>query len=277
MKSRILLYAFLLWSVKCFGLDVKGIVINKRDKSGIAYVNIGIAGKNVGTVSDAMGGFVITIPENLGNDTLRFSCIGFIAQSIPIAQLRQMREVKIEMMEEVRELREVTISSKRIKKIRAGSNTTAKFFRSGLGPPDFGGEVGTKINIPRQGMLLDSVWFYLTDNTLEEVTLRLNIYPVKGNFPKPSLLTENVIIKIKGKRTGRIKVDLSHLNFKLSTDVIVTLELLDAGKQMKGSILLSQAPPYLEAMYYRQTSHDKIKSYRGGPMGIYFTGFKAED
>lgn len=258
----------------CQAQEIKGSVMEAVTKKGIPYVNIGIPGKGIGTVTDSKGDFELMIPDKYSSDTLWFSCIGFESKDIPIHGIQvAVNSLRVEMEERVRELKEIVVEVSKLKKVELGSKTTARFLMSGLGPPDYGGEVGTRINVPRRGVVLDSLYFCVVHNSLDTVVLRLNLYPTKGKFPKSTLLKDNIIIKVMGRKKGWISMDVFEFNIELHMDVVATLELV-AATSKKGSIMLSQAPPYLESMYYRKTSHDKIKVYRGAPMGIYFTAFR---
>jgi hypothetical protein len=249
-------------------LEVSGRVINAQTGEGIPYVNIGFLEKGIGTISNEAGFFVLSVPDELKGDTLHFSSLGYNKRKMVISEASKLT---VTMEPYVVQLNEVTVKGVKTKQVRFGSNTEAKFLRSGLGTGDLGGEIGTKINIPKRGIILDSLNFFLISNTLDTVLLRLNIYPVKGEFPKASLLSNNVIITVTGRRKGWIHKDLSSLNIELETDFIATLELIGHSKN-KGAIYFSQSPPYLAPMYYRNKSLDNVKKYKGGPMGIYFVG-----
>jgi len=56
---------------------IKGSLIDKTTKETLPYVNIGVIGKNLGTVSDINGNFKIELPKQHDNDTLRISMIGY--------------------------------------------------------------------------------------------------------------------------------------------------------------------------------------------------------
>ena len=60
----------------------RGRVLDSADRSAVPYVSIGIEGKNVGTMSDAEGNFVLPVADAAGNaDTLLFSCVGYAPEN----------------------------------------------------------------------------------------------------------------------------------------------------------------------------------------------------
>ncbi len=73
-------------SLVCFWLalslpaqSLQSTILDFNTREPIPFVNIGILGKNIGTVSDANGQFTLDIPqaEMVPSDTLRFSSIGY--------------------------------------------------------------------------------------------------------------------------------------------------------------------------------------------------------
>ena len=75
--SSITIVLCLLLTSYCYSQTIHGTVQNTTTKSPIGYVNIGIIGKNIGTVSDEKGNFVIELNDKYDKDSLKFSMIGF--------------------------------------------------------------------------------------------------------------------------------------------------------------------------------------------------------
>ena len=63
---------------------VQGTIVNAETGKPEPYVNVGILGQNLGTVSDRNGNFSIELMEQQLEDTLRFSCIGYQRLVIPL-------------------------------------------------------------------------------------------------------------------------------------------------------------------------------------------------
>ncbi|PCI59012.1 MAG: hypothetical protein COB34_04220, partial [Methylophilaceae bacterium] len=62
----IFLLVYYSWS---YGQDIyKGNISDGKSKEALAYVNLGIVGKNVGTVSDIYGNFKIELDQKYDND-----------------------------------------------------------------------------------------------------------------------------------------------------------------------------------------------------------------
>ncbi len=65
----------------------KGKVIDKEEKDALSYSNIFVFRKNIGTVSNNDGEFVLKIPESMSGDTIVVSCLGYRQQLFPVSQL----------------------------------------------------------------------------------------------------------------------------------------------------------------------------------------------
>lgn len=265
------LFFLLFVSTSSFAIQLSGTVVNSSSRVPIPYVNIGVPEKGVGTISDDNGRFKISIDNGLVGDSIRFSCIGYKPTFFTVKKLLTLNApIVIELMANNTLLREVVINAKKLKHGKVGSNTTAKFLISGLGIGDLGGEVGTRLRLKSRTIFIDSLHFFIAANSFDTVVFRLNIYPLKGAFPKSNVLKRNIIIPIIGKKKGWIHVDLDEDGLCLRDDFIATLELVAYSQQKKGGVYFSQSPPYLAPMYYRNKSQDVVKRFKGGPMGIYF-------
>jgi len=57
--------------------SINGVVIDENNNTSIPFVNIAVSGSYHGTVSNASGEFVLHLPNNLINEKITFSCIGY--------------------------------------------------------------------------------------------------------------------------------------------------------------------------------------------------------
>ena len=76
---RTLLFCFLFTiSYSLTGQTIlKGKLIDAETSSPLSYVNIGVIGKNVGTVSAFDGSFGLSVASKYDSDLLRISIIGY--------------------------------------------------------------------------------------------------------------------------------------------------------------------------------------------------------
>lgn len=246
-----------------------GVVLDNETGEPIQYASVGVLMKGIGTVTDLTGSFTLSLQHASPFDTLRISRVDYLHYDILVKDVVPGQIIRLS--QKVTLLEEVSIVDKKLKRKKIGSRTEANFLTSGFDWKDLGGEVGNQLNI-KDKMYFEKLYYYLRHNSFDTVVFRVNIYSVARNNPGKFLLNQNITSQVTMKRTGWIEVDLNHYNLVFREDVIVTLELIGRYPDRRGSILFSQAPPYLAPMYYRETSQDKIKRYRGGPMGIYIEG-----
>ena len=88
-----------------------GSVIDAKSKRALAYVNIGVKEKNIGTVSKEDGSFTINLPLEHQSDVLTFSMVGYHESNRPIKELSLDKNV-IELKEKSTLLEEVVITGK---------------------------------------------------------------------------------------------------------------------------------------------------------------------
>ena len=108
------IFFLLLISNMCFSqnLILKGTVKATNNKN-LAYVNIGIKNKNIGTISDKNGHFSIRINEENKSDSLSFSYLGYKQLTIKISDIVKKNISKFILNQELFSLDEVSIISKK--------------------------------------------------------------------------------------------------------------------------------------------------------------------
>jgi hypothetical protein len=92
--------------------SISGTVVNGSQQP-LAFVNIGIKGKNFGTCSDQHGRFSLLIPATLINDTLTFSLVGHLEEVIPVFFLTEQKEIKIRLRSAPVQLGEVSVTARK--------------------------------------------------------------------------------------------------------------------------------------------------------------------
>jgi hypothetical protein len=112
------LVLFLPGSVFC--QSFKGMVLKDETREGIGFVNVGIIGKNVGTVTDQLGNFNLVIDKRYDNDSLRFSLIGYEPKSYLVKDFRENSVKEILLKPKLYNLNEVTVTYRRGRGVRLG-------------------------------------------------------------------------------------------------------------------------------------------------------------
>lgn len=95
-------------SLKLPFIIFRGKIIDREEKDILPYVSISVLRKPLGTISNSDGEFVLKIPENLKQDTVLISCLGFRQYFQPISEINdtgyiiylqpfsvQLKEIKV--------------------------------------------------------------------------------------------------------------------------------------------------------------------------------------
>ena len=94
---------------------IRGQVMDFATRKPIMYVNIGILGSPIGTISNADGTFSITVTAQYSEDSLIFSMLGYAPKSIAVRQLADQINSSVFLTEKVTRLETVTITEKQRK------------------------------------------------------------------------------------------------------------------------------------------------------------------
>lgn len=87
----------------------KGKVTDKEEKDALPYSSIFVFRKNIGTVSNNDGEFVLKVPESMARDTIVVSCLGYRQQIFPISELTD-KEYAISLVTNSVQLKEIKVT-----------------------------------------------------------------------------------------------------------------------------------------------------------------------
>jgi hypothetical protein len=272
MKNK---FSLLLALVNIFGCiassysqTIKGKVTDYETGQPLSYVNVGIPGKNRGTVTDTIGTFELTLPNETESDSLVLSLIGYESVKIPIQQMNRQEFFQFRLKQHTYQMQEVMVSSKRYKFEKLGNQVQSKRKKVGIGRDQLGAELGTLIQLGSKPAYLEKASFYIAKNDYGKIRLRLNVYSFKDGSPGESLLNKPVYIETDIK-VGLWTVDLAEHNIALQGDFLVSLEYIqDMGFQgLYFSFDFNNAPSYLKAT--SQAEWKKIE-HNGRSVGASF-------
>lgn len=236
----------------------KGVVTDEESNQPVPYVGIGIINKANGTVSNIAGEFKIDLDARVTNDdTLKFSSIGFESKAFLVGELKNKFKdgsLSISLKKSVNQLKQVIVYSKRGNEKILGYETTSKLLGVGFSANEMGSQGGVRIPIKHQNTNIESLSFFIIQNTFEQLTFRVNIYEMNDGKPGNNILNENVIVKIGDKQSGKITVDLTAYNITVNQDVLITLEWLEA--RPAANAVLDVAAVLFGSAYFRPASQD---------------------
>jgi hypothetical protein len=258
MKHHIILL-FLAITCLLFGQNIyEGKIIDSNTKEPLAYVNIGIIERGLGTVSDRNGYFKIHLDEKYDEDTLRFSMIGYHNQDIKITDFKNKfsDSSTIALVQKIIELPEITIRKKNFKRRTLGRSTKNYSSRVGFVNNQLGSELGAIIKVKEVPAYVESINTYIVESTYDTLRFRVNFYDLKDGMPNNIIQKENIFFTTTLKK-GWLYVDLTKYDIVLKEDFCVTLEWLEDLGNGKLTFALLFKKPDITGHIIRHSSQDK--------------------
>ena len=216
------------WRTPAFAqFTLTGTVQVQRTQQPLPFVNIGIRGKNTGTVADANGAFQLQIPAERQLDTLTFSAVGYQEQSWALAQLRTRQPLTIQLVEKPTLLGEVVVRARHPKVQRIGTTTHNPFLWGQVQRKDSHDMVEFAKLIPLAGKPAEllQAHIFLRYPTEDSLTFRLNFYRADQDLPTTRLIEQAIVVRT-AVRNGWLTIDLAPYALALQTDFYLGFEFL---------------------------------------------------
>lgn len=225
IKTYHLIPAFIIYTSILCAQNIQGKLIDQNTKAPIPFANIGILGKNIGTVSDDEGNFTLEVPKTgwSASDTLRFSSIGY--QSVDFMMLHEKDLPKVVYLKPmILSLPTVVINPKKFKrpKVLGHRNNSPKmilYFQSNR----LGTELCNLIEVKKGSYYLKKAHFNIAQNKFGLLVFRVHVYENEGGKPGKNLLPKELIVTTDLK-SGVLSVDLAPHNLIVEHDFFLGLE-----------------------------------------------------
>lgn len=229
MRICTFLFLFIL-SFSLIGqyVEFSGKVVDIESKSPIAYVNIGVVGKNVGTVSDYQGDFTLTVASKFARDTMRISIIGYESINISVGVLQEQfnqRQV-IELKQRNLEIPEIVLVDHGLDAKTLGNRSSIRNLSLGFSTDTLGNEMAIRCKVRKKQSYLKNLSVYITNNPYDTLRFRVNIYDVKRGKPS-QLINLQPIYTATTITKGSHVVDLTPYNIVTSEDFFVSFEWIE--------------------------------------------------
>ena len=209
MKLKLLAPLLFLASQLLAQNNFQAIIADSNSKQPLAFVNIGVVNKNIGTVSDLDGFFSLKLNPTEKEDLIRFSMIGYKSYTENIASFvkKFSKGDTVFLKEEVLELSEIVLSENKWKRKTLGNKTKSKSISTGFTNNELGNEIGVIIPIKDAPTVLETFFFHINENQYRPLVFR----GLKEGLPHKSLVYENIIVKTSIK-SGMMSIDLRPYN-----------------------------------------------------------------
>jgi hypothetical protein len=252
---------------------ITGNVKDNNSNLNIAYVNIGVKNKNIGTITDKNGDFLLKLNEKINlKDSIYFSHLGYETYVKSVGDFLNASNYTIKLEPSSMALNEVVLSNSKPKKI-----VQKKLGRSskGFGLMHFNfytaydedvddrlsKEVGMKMKI-KHDSYIQGLSFNITSNDFKKIKFRINFYNLKNNIPEKLLNTKDIIFSIEKGFVGWFHVSLSEYDLFFEEnmeDIVVTIQWLESEKSHEKSkyFSISTAQAFSKKFFYREKAMDK--------------------
>jgi len=229
-----ILFAFLIGYPGAIHAQLRftGHVIDSEDKQPLAYVNIGIKQKNIGTVTSHDGSFTLDVPNKYAKDTITFSMIGYEGYDLPLQALESSKIHSINLVRKNTMLKEVTVAGQELKERRFGIKRRGLLihFADGMFNKNDSYEIGQLIKLGSTPAKLTSLNLYVLEPRDDSITFRINFYRYSDGQPAERVVDKNIVHKQAIKK-GWLQFNLADFDISLSGDVVATLEFMPQHKE----------------------------------------------
>jgi hypothetical protein len=223
MKTLPLFVMSLFLSLQFYGQTITGNVFDASNGEPLVYASIGVMETSVGTITDEKGNFKLEVKNLPNQSAVRFSMIGFKAQTFTIEELA-IKGNAIRLENETYKLPEIIVSpGGKLKDV--GTTSFSHKNICGWGGTDFGKgwEIGTKIDLGDTPKRLKSLHIRVYRQSYDSSLFRLHLRNIVDNLPANELLKTNILVSIS-KETGWIAIDLSMYNLVFEGEIALSLE-----------------------------------------------------
>jgi hypothetical protein len=230
MKRILFVALFIFPSLFAKAQVFEGIVKDAKTNLPLPYVNVGIIGKGIGTVTDADGCYKLNL-ANHDTDSLRLSMIGYKSLTYQVADfLKNADSRKVLLLQPaVTQLKEVKVNNHKWKEVILGNTTQSKSGNAGFRNNRLGYEMGSIIKIKKAPTYLKQFNAAIASDVTDSVKLRLNFYSVKDGLPDQLLQNQSIFVTVK-KGQQSINVDLKPYNIFVDDKFFVSLEWIQNAK-----------------------------------------------
>ncbi len=152
-------------------------VLSESTREPIIYASVGVINRNLGTVTDTLGNFSLSIPVEFVNDSIKISSIGYVAKIFAVKDIKNIPDT-IFLADDAIILNEVIVKPQRIKHKTAGRKGDGGFVYIEVeGYKAAGQGLATPLNVKKRAWLKELGFTIQTENRpLSKMKFRVNIY-----------------------------------------------------------------------------------------------------
>jgi hypothetical protein len=259
-------------------ITIKGIVVDKETSKALAYVNVGVLSKPVGTVTDTAGHFSFGIGQDNFADTILVSIVGYTALKISVKDFMSASDKAVRLSVKSQQLAEVKITdgAQAANTEIIGRQAVSKFIQVSVhnkktAAETIGSEMGMLYKTGQKRAVIKDFNFYISVNNFNFIKFRINIYAVKNAMPDTLLCNQQIFAAVDNFKTGWTNISLDQYNIKVNGEFIITVQWIEGRMDKKENpitVLPVAVTPFSKNCYARIASQDKWKK-----MGVNLSNF----
>ena len=236
-------------------VKISGQIIDANGNP-LAYVNVGIRERNIGTASRSDGSFSLITPPETADDTLTFSLVGFHELDVAIKRINAHKKLTIRLIEKVTALDEVVIKGEKLVEKKYGIKTRGLIhFTDGIFRNNDSFEIGQVVRLGHKRVQVTSVNLHVNATRQDSASFRINFYHYDEteNRPKTRIVEKNILQR-QPIRHGWLKFDLTKYNILLKGKVFVSIEFIPENKENLQQILYEVKIGGTSKSFFRKNS-----------------------
>ncbi|MBB6461766.1 carboxypeptidase-like regulatory domain-containing protein [Flammeovirga kamogawensis] len=275
---------------------IKGKIINAENGKVIPYVNVGIKGSSIGTVSNLDGEFLIVIPKShqIDSTTCIISCIGYTKQSI-LTDTLQKENIIVKLAPSTTLLNDIVINYRQKKNKKEDKTRQKKlgkihtflpilhsiFYTSSDSVIEdrLGRERGTIITI-KEDCNVKALSFHISGNEFKTIRFRFNLYTISKGKPSDVINQQDILFEVKDGFKEWYTIDVSKYNIVLQKNLdkaLISLQWIESEKLEEDSkwFSISAALSSGKNHFYRNKIGSDWESFNG-KLNMYIVTEKVE-
>lgn len=252
-------------SITGFCQNFQGIVRDSKTQEAMLYANIGIRGKQIGSISDQQGIFIVDLANAKPEDILVISYVGYTSKEFQVSKLDLNKQYIVELTPSAQLLNEVVVRSKKDIIVLGNKGKSARHTGWGDFTSSRGRAIGLLIPAYDIPVRVNSLFFHLNACEFDSVLVRINFFLQDGEQLTPLASQRKNIFQTIKQRKGWVEVRILDDIILENTKAIVAIEWLDAWAKSRsmeegGSYVFTISLDKTSGYHYqRQTSEELIQ------------------
>lgn len=160
-------------------------VLSKSTGEPVIYASVGVINRNLGTVTDSLGNFSLSVPREFSTDSIRISSVGYVAKTFAVKDIKSIPDT-IFLDDDAIMLNEIVVKPQRIRHKTAGRKGSGGFIYINVeGYKAAGQGLATPLKVKERAWLKKlGFTIIVSDNKIKPLShmkFRINVYRKDGD------------------------------------------------------------------------------------------------